>query len=314
MKKIAPIGIITYKRLEHLKKTIKALQNNHLAQESNLYIFSDAPKKGDEAEVDTLRNYLKEIDGFKNISIICRKSNSRRYNSLNAQTMLMEKYEKMIFFEEDIVTNQFFLKYMNDMLNFYKNEKKIFAICGYIPNITFPDYYNHDYFFSKRFSPWGFATWKDRGSVEALSNYNAYLDLMSNPLLLIKGYMISKKTPTFSLRQIYKYKEHRGDALLWAKQLKNNQYCIMPTRSLISNIGLDGSGLHCGIMPEYKTSNNQHSSSLRVSKHVKYDKRIDRIFCEWYNKPKKPKGTIKQALLLARSLKESLFYNLFGRI
>ena len=315
MNQLAPIGIITYKRIKHLKRTVEALQNNYLAKESDIFFFSDAPKVGDENEVNLLRDYLKKIDGFKSVSIIYRNINSRKNNSLNAQKMLLEKYGKLIFLEEDMVTSKYFLTYMNDMLISYQNEKKVFAICAYVPNIIFPENYQYDYFFSKRISPWGFATWKDRESVEALSDYNAYLNLTNNFFLFIKGYMISRKTVAFSLRKVYKTKEHRGDALFFAKQLINSQFSIVPTKSLINNIGLDGSGQHSGINPEYKTSvHYHHDQPVRIRKHMKYDKNIDRIFCQWYNRPKTVKNRITQLLNLTRSLIDSLFYNFFGRI
>ena len=60
---IAPIGISTYKRLEHLKLVINALKRNVLAEECDLYIFSDAAKRGDEEKVNNLRNYLKSVNG-----------------------------------------------------------------------------------------------------------------------------------------------------------------------------------------------------------------------------------------------------------
>ena len=45
---LAPIGISTYSRIHHLQKTVEALKNNLLASQSELFIFSDAPKAGDE--------------------------------------------------------------------------------------------------------------------------------------------------------------------------------------------------------------------------------------------------------------------------
>jgi hypothetical protein len=48
MRNLAPIGVSTYSRINHLKQSIEALQKNTLAKESELYIFSDAPKPGDD--------------------------------------------------------------------------------------------------------------------------------------------------------------------------------------------------------------------------------------------------------------------------
>ena len=42
--KYAPIALFVYNRPEHTKKTLEALQKNTLAQNSELFIFSDGPK------------------------------------------------------------------------------------------------------------------------------------------------------------------------------------------------------------------------------------------------------------------------------
>ncbi|GHT84203.1 hypothetical protein FACS1894137_06960 [Spirochaetia bacterium] len=41
---LAPIVLFVYNRLEHTEKTIDVLSSNILASESNLFIYSDAPK------------------------------------------------------------------------------------------------------------------------------------------------------------------------------------------------------------------------------------------------------------------------------
>ena len=62
---LAPVGIATYSRLSHIKKTVESLQQNTLATQSELYIFSDAPKKCDEEIVLKIRKYIHTIKGFK---------------------------------------------------------------------------------------------------------------------------------------------------------------------------------------------------------------------------------------------------------
>lgn len=47
---LAPIVLFTYNRPWHVQQTVKALQNNDLADESKLYIFSDAAKNDTKVE------------------------------------------------------------------------------------------------------------------------------------------------------------------------------------------------------------------------------------------------------------------------
>ena len=137
--KLAPIGISTYCRLNHLKQTIIALQRNTLAKESELYIFSDAQKQGDEERVAKVREYIYTIDGFKKIHIVERKTNGRVANNRGGMKHLLEKYGKMIWLEEDIVTTSGFLQFVNEALEFYKDDERIISITGYSPPIKIPN-------------------------------------------------------------------------------------------------------------------------------------------------------------------------------
>jgi len=73
---LAPIVLFVYNRPWHTQQTVKALQNNDLADGSKLFIFSDAAKNDAEVEnVEKVREYIKTIDGFKHITIIEREKN-----------------------------------------------------------------------------------------------------------------------------------------------------------------------------------------------------------------------------------------------
>ena len=77
----------------HLEQTIDALKANTLAKESDLYIFSDAAKSGDEGKVDAVRKYIDTINGFKNVYVIKRTENSRVRNSRDGIAGLLEKVQ-----------------------------------------------------------------------------------------------------------------------------------------------------------------------------------------------------------------------------
>jgi len=70
MSKLTPIVLFTYNRPNHTRQTVESLQKNHLAQESQRFIYSDAPKnQAAKEKVKEIREYLKTIDGFKKVSI-----------------------------------------------------------------------------------------------------------------------------------------------------------------------------------------------------------------------------------------------------
>ena len=102
---LAPIVLFTYNRPWHTRQTIEALQKNHLASESVIFIFSDGPKtKEDEPKVEEVRKFLKTIQGFKQIEIIEREKNwGLAKNIIDGVTKVVNEYGKVIVLEDDII-------------------------------------------------------------------------------------------------------------------------------------------------------------------------------------------------------------------
>lgn len=249
---LAPICLSTYARVEHLKQTIAALEKNTLASQTDLYVFSDAPKLGDEEKVQAVRAFLKTVDGFKRVEIVERQTNSRVYNNRQGMQMLLDQYGKVIFLEEDNITAPSFLEFMNSALDKYENDPRIFSITGHCPQINIPKAYKYDIFTHPRFDPWGFGIWKNRFSqIE-----------MQIPQTTIKYiYLNFKNLYQFSrggidlipvgLNNYFGY----GDGLdtkISAKQFVDNTLTVYPVKRLVRNIGLDGSGAHKRADPNYK--------------------------------------------------------------
>ena len=81
--KLAPIVLFVYNRPWHSQQTIEALQKNELSSESELFIYSDAPKaEKDQEKVQEARDYVHSIGGFKKITIIERVENWGLANSI----------------------------------------------------------------------------------------------------------------------------------------------------------------------------------------------------------------------------------------
>ena len=95
---LAPIVLFVYNRLEHTRQTLESLQKNELANKSELFIYSDAPKdKLAILKVAEVRKYIKSIDGFKRINIIEREKNWGLANSIiDGVTKIVNEYGKII--------------------------------------------------------------------------------------------------------------------------------------------------------------------------------------------------------------------------
>ena len=281
---LAPIGIVTYSRIDHLTKTVDSLKLNSLAKFSNLFIFIDAPQPGDEKIVSVVREYANSIIGFKNVCIVDRKTNGAHRNGVLGIKQLFDEYGKCIIMEDDNKVSSQFLQYMNDALEFYKDDKTIFGINGFNPPIRYPDWFIHEFYKSKYFNAWGMALWSDRGYLDIIDKNDQYLDALSDRKLLKKVIRTHPKLIK-ALKNIYDGTLNAGDYKITFHLIKHGQFVIKPTQSFVENIGHDGSGANSIINNEFKFD-ELNRSRIRFREKTTYDEKIDRKYYEFFNQRK----------------------------
>lgn len=161
---LAPVCLFTYNRLIETIKTVEALQLNFLAPQSELLIFSDGAKDINYTEkVEAVREYIRTISGLKTIVIHESSNHKGLANSIiSGVSQIIKKYGKVIVLEDDLITAPNFLNFMNQALDFYEYNEKIFSISGYTHNLASLKNYSKDYYLGYRASSWGWATWQNR--------------------------------------------------------------------------------------------------------------------------------------------------------
>jgi SAM-dependent methyltransferase len=257
MRKLAPVLLFVYNRLYHTRQTVEALQKNFLASDSELFVYSDGGNSTqDKTKVQEVRDYVRNIKGFKEIKIIERENNWGLASSIvDGVTKTINKYGKVIVLEDDLVTSPFFLKFMNDSLTFYENKKKVWHVSGWNYPISGGD--ESDVFLWRVMNCWGWATWSDRWS---------FFDKDTGRLI---NSFTSEDKKSFNLDgadnffgQMLANKQGKLDtwAVFWyATIFKNNGLCLNPVRTYVENIGLDGSGENCAKTNLFTTKYNEVS-------------------------------------------------------
>lgn len=248
---LAPVGISVYGRVNHLKQTIAALLQNDLSDQSDVFFFSDAPRPGDEERVAEVRDYLHQVKGFKSVSVIERTTNGRTVNNRTGMEYLLDKYGKMIWLEEDIVTAPGFLSFMKQALERYASHPDVISITGYVPPIKIPEQYEYDAFFLKRFNAWGFGTWRNKFyplafSVDPSSFASVLRDRKSLAVLRENG---DDLVPMIEMESAGKI--DALDVKVMFYQYQKGLYTLYPVQSYVQNIGHDGSGVHCGVSSRF---------------------------------------------------------------
>lgn len=251
--KVAPIILFTFNRLDHTKKTIESLKRNTLASQSELYIFNDGPRNEEEKKfVIEVRNYISTVDGFKNVTIINSKENKGLSKSIiSGVTSIIKKYGKVIVLEDDLITSDLFLEYMNRSLTIYQDREDIWSISGYTPTIKLPSNYKDEIFLIKRGASWGWATWENRWVLNdwEIKDYQAFKSNKKEVRLFNESG--SDMAPMLNDQMLNRIDSW---AIRWGyNQFKLNKWTIYPINSYIKNIGVDMSGTHSTLTNKYNS-------------------------------------------------------------
>jgi hypothetical protein len=264
MNKLAPIVLFVYNRPEHTKQTVEALQKNELAIESELFIYSDAAKNiGVKAKTDEVRKYIKSINGFKRVTVIKREKNwGLAASIIDGVTKIVNEYGKVIVLEDDLVTSPYFLKFMNDALELYKDEEKVWHISGWNYPIKIDGL--DDVFLWRLMNCWGWATWKGRwkhyekDADKTISEFNKED---------IKRFNLDSAQNFWNQVTGNKEKKINTWAIFWYVAIfKKDGLCLNPSQTFVENIGHDGSGVNCGESEAYAANISMHKDIKFVSK------------------------------------------------
>ena len=240
----SPILLFVYNRPEHTRRVIESLQANAEAAESELFIYADqARSEADRLSVDEVRRYIRSINGFKRITLIERTENwGLARNIIDGVTTQVNAYGRVIVLEDDLVVSPYFLRFMNDALEAYKNEERVGHIqaCDFTKDPALPDT-----FLIKWTGSWGWATW-----ARAWKYFNP------DGKALLTQLEERRLTRTFDFNGNYPFtrmlrRQIAGKNNSWAIRWNASLFLadilsLNVGKSLVQNTGFDGTGTNCG--------------------------------------------------------------------
>jgi GR25 family glycosyltransferase involved in LPS biosynthesis len=243
---LAPIVFFAYNRPWHTEQTLLSLIANDLADESVIYFFIDGCKSNANQEQIEKHEQVIEIVSkyksyFKESYVEISPQNKGLANSvIYGITEVINRYEKVIVLEDDIVTSEGFLQYMNDALDIYEDEKKVAGVSGH----SFINSQDPTYFLTKG-SCWGWGTWK-RVWKDIDFDVDSLLQKFSNKNIIkifnIGGYPFYK--------MLHNQKKGLIDSWairFYASYFFKGQLFLYPSKTMVLNIGVDeGTHYHTG--------------------------------------------------------------------
>lgn len=242
----APIAFFAFNRPEHTRKTLAALSRSEGADESEVHFFCDGPRPDESdsgtAAIAEVREILNEQTWPKNAHFHFQETNIGLAASItHGISHVLSSAEQVIVVEDDLVVGKGFLTYLNRALRRYEEEDRVMHVSAYIPPIHTEGL--PPLFFYGQASCWGWATWK-----RAWSKFSG--DAVELKSQLIERDLVNH----FNIDGSYNFMRHlekniEGSLNTWAIKwqasvLLNDGLCLHPNRSLVANIGADGSGAH----------------------------------------------------------------------
>lgn len=263
----SPVSLFVYNRPEHTGKTLEALALNDGAGQTDIIVYSDGWKSGlDKPSVEEVRNLIESPywkGKFKSVKLVCQESNLGLSESvISGLNKTFAQNSETIILEDDIITSSNFLKYMNAGLSHYRGSSNVATINAWMRDVKkLPPY-----FLLPGGDCWGWATWKHKWEFFEHSASKLLGEVQADPILK------QRLEPSW-VEMLEDTVSGKNDSwhIRWLISLiKNDQKGLFPGTSMISNIGMDGSGTH------YKVPNSNSEDQAVPSRH-NYEMKFPKI-------------------------------------
>ncbi|MEM9015372.1 MAG: nucleotide-diphospho-sugar transferase [Verrucomicrobiota bacterium] len=250
----APVLFLTFNRPEQTAKVWEAIR---CVKPRRLWISQDGPREDRPEDADAcraVREILEEVDWPCEVRRLYREENLGCGKAVSeALGWFLEEAGEGIILEDDIVPSPVFFRYCEALLERFRDDKSIGSIGGYSalplklqkalsrgeegrPLINL--------YRGNGFSPWGWATWRDRLEGYALEPSQSRLEAWEEMVEARSGFPLRD----FLTKRILKALRD-GAADTWDYQLsfhfeENERFMISPMNNLVQNIGFGEGATH----------------------------------------------------------------------
>ena len=274
----SPVLFHMWNRIDVVKRTFKVIRK---AKPKRFYISSDGANNAkDKKKIMYIRNYVeKNIDWDCKIKKIYFKKNLGPKLALPTvinKIFLIEK--KLIIIDHDCLCDNSFFRFMDELLEIYKNESKVKAISGnYICKNLLS--FNCSYYFAQHPIIFGWGTWR-----RAWKEYDIKMKNFNNFNSFFWLFIFFKFNIVKTIYFYNKFKLTKSNKInTWDYQLlysiwKNNGVIIKPTVNVSKHIGWGPQayhGKHKDDLADIKI--NKIKFPLRHPKNLEVNKQADEI-------------------------------------
>lgn len=278
----APIALFAWRRPDHLRRVLDSLAANPEAAATDVTAFCDGPRdESQRTETESVNALLAGFKGFRSLRIVRRDANvGLARNIVEGVTEIVEREGRVIVLEDDLVVSPAFLGWMNAALDLYEDSPEVASIHGYWYPVSAPV---PDSFFLKGADCWGWGTWKRawarfrpdgrellgelrrRGLEWEFDGCGAF------PYVPMLRDQIAGRNDSWAIR--------------WhASAFLAGMVTLFPGRSLVTNIGTDGSGTnHTSADSRYETERSLVAPPLRLLE-TRENRQVRRILSDHHGR------------------------------
>ena len=250
--------LVGYNRPIHFERVFDALSAQW---QQSLTVLFDAPNSVQiEEKQEQMRRYINSIVQTP-VEVLTAPRHLGVAGCIHyAVDQILKNHEAVIVVEDDCIPLPGFIEYMKESLQKFEEDYTVRSICGYLP----PEYSGkNSQFFSRRFIPWGWATWKTR--------WNDGWKCCSS---IDEQHLIGLPDDLAKVAANIAQNEKEFDIWSWRWAISHyisKSKILYPAKALIHNIGFDGSGVHCSSEQVLFVTEAQSQSRALMPNNSSYD-------------------------------------------
>ena len=262
-----PVLFVTFVRPDYARQTWEGIK---ATKPKTLYFYSNkgrAEKEGEVERNNEIRSYINEIDWDCDLHIFFREECVNVYDSLRgAIDWLFDNEERGIILEEDCVPTKAFFSFVDQMIEKFKEDKRVWCISG--DNIIKQNPSGYDYMFSHLHAMYGWASWRDRWRMvnwdhlyikETIDEHIYYR------LLKTKEQAKAKEKALSNMEDML-YRTKCWDYIFGLCMDQYHALTVQPKEHLVKNIGVTGQHHTKAKVSQYNCEPNPSAEEYVIAK------------------------------------------------
>lgn len=285
----APVIVFAFNRAEPLRLVFNRLALAEKVEGRRIYVYIDGARNTkDVPKINAVVEVVRDMQLKRLPNIIIRKRENNlgcQKNISSAISEVLLEHGRGIVVEDDVLVSKTFLSYMDEALELYADDTRIWGINGHqCPYMILPAGFKGDVYLSPRNLCTGWATWKNRWECIdfEIKDWPEFIKDIDN---------VKKLTAAGNDIEDMLKKHYKGELNSWALpctyyMIKHEMFVLEPRYSLTKNVGFGLEAVHCDNVEMVWRHQKYYNFSPKLTRHINPDPSVLKRFRYVYNDPR----------------------------